>query len=155
MAEIPHDFNKMSVWPKRYIELAAHVAQWSKDHEKKVGAVVTDDEGRNIAFGYNGPPPKVHDSVILNREDKNRYVIHAEHNALMNAHFDLQFGILYTTKPLCVGCACAVLTYGIDAVYMPEIEATSKWYREQSDAFDLLREHVHVRFYRGGPGQEG
>jgi dCMP deaminase len=33
----------MADWDKRFLDLAEHVAQWSKDPRTKVGAVIVDE----------------------------------------------------------------------------------------------------------------
>ena len=44
----------MNKWYKRYLKLAAEVAQWSKDPSTKVGAVVVGSKGQILSQGYNG-----------------------------------------------------------------------------------------------------
>jgi len=40
-----------SKWDQRFIELAKHVSEWSKDPNAKVGAVVVSDSGGPISLG--------------------------------------------------------------------------------------------------------
>ena len=47
-----------NIWNQRFIELAEHVATWSKDPSTKVGAVIVDFDKRIISIGFNGYPKK-------------------------------------------------------------------------------------------------
>ena len=40
-------------WNLRFMQLADHIAQWSKDRSTKVGAVIVMDKNP-ISMGYNG-----------------------------------------------------------------------------------------------------
>lgn len=142
-------YDDLAKWDQRMIDLAFHVARWSKDPEKKVGAVVLGQDIRQIAFGYNGPPPYLNDDWVFGRSDKNRFIRHAEINALDNARFDTRDATLYATRPLCVGCATSLLAHGATRLVCPEIEAESSWYQDQSDAFDLvLRGNIEIVFWK-------
>jgi deoxycytidylate deaminase len=57
-------------WDRRFLDLAAHVAQWSKDASTKVGAVITDSRKRIVSIGFNGYPANVDDSKVPSREEK-------------------------------------------------------------------------------------
>tara|TARA_R110000787_G_scaffold186397_1_gene297914 strand:- start:2897 stop:3064 length:168 start_codon:yes stop_codon:yes gene_type:complete len=42
-------------WDQRFMELAAFIAQWSKDPSTKVGAVIVDPRNKRIvSTGFNG-----------------------------------------------------------------------------------------------------
>lgn len=128
----------LTKWDKRFAQLAGHVSHWSKDRRCKVGAVLVGTDKRLVSLGYNGPPPGVRDEAVMYRTDKNDFIVHAERNAIDNAHFDTRGSTLYATRPLCCGCACAALSAGVSRVVCPEIDANSKWFESQSKAFDLL-----------------
>jgi dCMP deaminase len=132
--------SKMGKWDLRFMQLAAVVKRWSKDPSVGVGAVVVGADRRNVALGYNGLPPTVPDDCYLSRPDKNRFMLHAERNAIDNAHFDTRGGCLYTTKPVCGACASALVSAGLVRVVMPELHSTSNWYEDQSAAFDFLND---------------
>src|SRR5688500_6959549 len=78
-------------WTERYMELAAHVAQYSKDPSTKAGAVIVDPSNRVISLGFNGLPKGVLDSKerLENREVKYKLILHAETNAILFAQRDL------------------------------------------------------------------
>src|SRR4051794_13888834 len=85
-----HDKKRLFNWDKRYIELAAHVATWSKDPDARVGCVIVSPTyGRVVAFSFNGFPAIVADCVKLlhhaDKDEKLDRIIHAEQNALLYA----------------------------------------------------------------------
>ena len=105
-------------WDQRFLDLAHHVAQWSKDPSTKVGAVLVGTDKRQVALGYNGFPPRVADSNfrLYHRTIKLRYTIHAERNVLDNAHFPTQGSTLYVTHPPCCACALSIISKGVARV---------------------------------------
>jgi dCMP deaminase len=109
-------------WDRRYMELAKHVAQWSKDPSTKVGAVIVRD---NIVLGqgYNGFPRGVgdHDERYNDRSIKLKYMVHAEPNAILNAQQSVKGATLYLwptlgIQPCCCDCAKFVIQSGIKRV---------------------------------------
>ena len=44
--------NNSLKWDIRYLELAKHIAQWSKDPSRKIGAVAVGEHGEVLAQGY-------------------------------------------------------------------------------------------------------
>lgn len=102
-------------WDLRFLDLAEHISEWSKDPSTKVGAVITLGN-RLISVGYNGLPQSVPDAkkILNNREEKYKYIIHAEMNAILTAGRDLTGCTLYTTPFLpCTNCASMVIQSGI------------------------------------------
>jgi dCMP deaminase len=45
----------MADWDRRFINLADHIAQWSRDPSTKVGAVITDDKNTLDIQGNKKP----------------------------------------------------------------------------------------------------
>ena len=41
-------------WDKRFLDLAEHISEWSKDPSKKIGAVAVGAQRQILAQGYNG-----------------------------------------------------------------------------------------------------
>ena len=64
-------------WQRRFIELAEHIATWSKDPSTRVAAVLVTSDGKIVSVGYNGLPAGFDDSKIADREYKIPRVIHA------------------------------------------------------------------------------
>jgi dCMP deaminase len=116
------DEKRLVKWDKRYIELAAHVASWSKDPSAKVGCVIVSPTyGRALTFSFNGFPANVHDcDKILHHEDKTKKldrIIHAEQNALLYAGREAKDCHAYIVgKPVCNTCAIMLVQAGIGRV---------------------------------------
>lgn len=109
-------------WARRFIELSAHIAQWSKDPSTKTGAVIVRPDRTIASVGYNGFPRGIADTqeLLTNREEKYRRVIHCEMNAIMNAREPLAGYSLYEFPGCsCERCAVHVIQAGITAVYYP------------------------------------
>jgi dCMP deaminase len=113
-------------WHLRFLELAKHVAEWSKDKSSKVGAVAVDTKNKNpVSLGYNGFPENIDDNNVKLQERPEKYywTIHAEENVLFNANRTgvcLDRCFLYCTHAPCVECAKGIIRSGIAAVIIPE-----------------------------------
>ena len=60
-------------WDNRFYDLAAYIADWSKDPSTKVGAVIVDPKNKRIvSTGFNGFPFGVEDTAerLENRDVK-------------------------------------------------------------------------------------
>lgn len=122
----------MTDWNQRFMDLAHHVAGWSKDPSTKVGAVIVNDKKQVLSLGYNGFPRGVHDCAerYNDRSTKLQFVAHAERNALDNAYIDVDGATLYSTLYPCSECAKSIIQRGIRQV------VTSKaWYEHQAKIF--------------------
>ena len=117
-------------WDRRFLELAEHIAQWSKDPRTQVGSVIVDDKKRVVSLGYNGFPRGVDDipERYADRTIKHMYVAHAERNALDNAPLMVDGCTLYTTLFPCMECAKSIIQKGITRV-------VSHDYEEDNDKF--------------------
>lgn len=131
-------------WDCRFLALAHHVAQWSKDPSTKVGAVLVGKDKRQVALGYNGFPPGLADSSfrLQHRDIKLRYMQHAERNVLDNAHFPSAGSTLYTTHPPCCNCTLSIISKGISRVVSSPMSAdfASRWAGEIFQSRALLHE---------------
>lgn len=112
---------KLSKWDRRFIEMANHIAAWSKGPRTRVGAVIVRPDRSIASLGYNGPPRGFDDEAFLDmpREEQHKFVIHAEINAIRQAHRDedLSNYTLYVSPMLpCKDCARAVVSTGIRRV---------------------------------------
>ena len=119
----------MSHWDRRYINLALHVASWSKDPSTKVGAVITLNN-RVISLGFNGIPTGLLDEKYLEtREIKIMTTMHAESNAIDFARGDLEGSTIYVTHHPCSTCAGRIIQNGIKRVvtFLPEEEFRIRW----------------------------
>lgn len=108
-------------WDKRFLDLAHHIAQWSKDPSTKVGAVIVDEERRVVSLGYNGLPRNVDDSYerLNNKSVKLQLVKHAEENAILNSLQRPVNCTLYVTHHPCASCAGSIIQSGITRVAFP------------------------------------
>jgi dCMP deaminase len=126
-------------WDKRFLGMAQWVSTWSKDPSTKVGAVITDGNKKVISLGYNGLPQWVEDSpeILNNREEKYKYIIHAEVNAILQADRGEYFsGTIYTYPFLtCPQCSAMIIQAGImrvvsykcvDERWIPRIEDSKR-----------------------------
>ena len=132
--------NIITVWDKRYLEMAEGIAQWSKDPRRKIGAVVVGTKGQVLSQGFNGFPRGIEDySVRLNnRETKYKYMVHAEMNAIYNATYNgvsLDGATLYVHGlPCCANCALGVIQVGIKRVIMVG-ETKPRW----AESFAMMK----------------
>lgn len=108
-------------WHLRYLGLAKHISEWSKDRTK-IGAVAVGKHGQILSQGYNGFPRKVPDyhDRIQDREKKLKYTIHAEMNCIYNASLSgvsLYGSTFYVYGlPICSECAKGVIQSGVSMV---------------------------------------
>lgn len=105
-------------WDKRFMDLADHVAKWSKDPSTKVGAIIVNQDKQILSIGYNGFPRGVEDRQWRydDREMKYLFVAHAERNAIDNAFTDIRGSTLYTSLCPCNECAKSIIQKGIARV---------------------------------------
>ncbi|MEJ6394622.1 deaminase [Gymnodinialimonas sp. 2305UL16-5] len=117
------------IWTKRFVDLCAHIASWSEDHDRHVGCVIVGPDGHELrATGYNGLPRGVsdHDQRRFERASGEKFFWgeHAERNAIYNAArvgVPLQGCILYVNRFPCADCARAIIQCGIVRVVCPLI----------------------------------
>lgn len=112
----------ISKWDMRFLKLAEHIAQWSKDPVTKVGAVIVDDRKRVVSIGYNGFPTGVGDSEQRYnvRDVKRLFVAHAEQNALDNRPQSVRGMTLYCQYYPCNECSKSIISSGIRRVVTTE-----------------------------------
>ncbi|MBI2062677.1 MAG: CMP deaminase [Candidatus Yanofskybacteria bacterium] len=116
-------------WDRRFLALAEHIAQWSKDPSTKTGAVIVDPNNRVVSIGYNGFPRGVNDlpERLENREIKYKIIVHCERNALLFAREPVVGYRLYTWPFMsCAPCTAMVIQAGIAEVVAP-VSDNSRW----------------------------
>lgn len=110
-------------WDRRFLNLAALLASWSKDPSTQVGAVIAHPvTHRIIQSTLNGPPHGFPDDpgILEDRDAKYSCMIHAEENALLFAKESLVGMTVYTYPvPPCSRCAAKLLQMGITRVVAP------------------------------------
>ena len=109
-------------WDLRFMDLAKHIAGWSRDPSTKVGAVAVDSRKRLVASGFNGLSRRVEDSQerLHNRTTRYSLTVHAEINMLISAERSLRGCTVYLwPMPPCSQCAAALIQAGIARVVAP------------------------------------
>lgn len=131
-------------WHARFLNLARHVATWSKDPSTKVGAVIVDDLHRVVSMGFNGFPRGIRDTDerLNDRPTKYKLVVHAEANAILNAPQPVRGCALYVTFDPCSDCAKLILQSGIRTVYVAPrfVDSGARWTESQQEAREMLLE---------------
>jgi dCMP deaminase len=107
-------------WDRRFMALAHHIADWSKDPNAKVGAVIIDPKtSRVVSTGFNGFPSNVEDSAerLGDKKTKLSMMVHAEQNAILFAGREARGCTIYVVgKAVCSTCAVLIIQSGIKAV---------------------------------------
>lgn len=126
----------MGRWNRRFIDLAATVAQWSKDSSTKCGCVIVRPNKSIASLGFNGFPQGIEDqSVFLEaleadpqaRVKKLERIIHAEMNALLFLPERGPCLTMYVYPMLpCHRCAVHIIQAGIAKVIAP-VKAIERW----------------------------
>ncbi len=133
-------------WDKRFIELAKHISEWSKDTSTGTGAVIATSDYRIVSIGYNGFPSGANDSIEerYERPQKYKYTEHAERNAIYNA---ARLGVstvgckMYLMWFPCVDCARAIIQSGIIELVCKEPNfEDERWGGDFKISVELLNE---------------
>ena len=139
-------------WDIRFLELAKHIAGWSKDPSTKVGCVVGGDDRLILSTGFNGFPRWISDDNdrLTDREKKYPLICHAEENAIMHAArigVSLKGSTAYVTWPPCSRCARSLIQAGIkEVVYSTTEEVPERWLDDFNTSTGMLKEaNVLVR----------
>lgn len=114
----------MDNWSYRFINLAGHIAQWSKDPSTKCGAVIVRPNRTIASMGFNGLPQGMSDDpdLLNSRTHKLERVIHAEMNALLFLRERAEGYDLFSWPMLpCNRCAAHIIQSGIKKIYFPDI----------------------------------
>lgn len=173
-------------WHEYFINLAAEISTKSKDPSTKVGCVIVDDQHAILSTGYNGfargvndagaalqtfipdgggqPSQRVLDfNARWERPEKYEWVIHAEHNAILQAARTgrrLEGATLYIQYdcPPCSDCCDAIIQAGIRTVISGWIPFPGKGKGEFYDVNDRARTKLReadVLWKQWTPGAEG
>lgn len=138
---------KTRKWDVRFMKLAHHVSQWSKDPSTKVGAVVTTDR-QVLGLGYNGFPAGTDDRPEFYKDRAIKYprVVHAEMNALLQTNRMLLMTgrepTLFATLVSCCDCAGPIINFGIKRVVFPypSEDEKSRWGSSNDMAMQMYKE---------------
>ena len=133
-------------WDIRFIELAKHISNWSKDPSTKVGCVVVGEDREIRSTGFNGFPRGIEDDDerLLDREKKYLLICHAEENAIMHAArtgVSLKGSTAYVTWPPCSRCARSLIQSGIKEIIYPEPgEIPERWIDDFTISNSMIEE---------------
>jgi dCMP deaminase len=137
-------------WDRRFLDMAQHIAGWSKDESTKVGAVIVGPDREIRSTGYNGMPPGVDEGVEarLQRPEKYLWFEHAERNAIYFAALNgvaLRGCTIYVVAlpalTPCSDCARGIIRSGIKRVVMTVPEVTpERWLANMNAARLMLKE---------------
>lgn len=140
-------------WDKRFLELAEHVSQWSKDPSTKVGAVLVEPSKKLVVgLGFNGFPRGVDDTPerLSDRDTKYRFVVHAEVNAILMAGERSRGSTLYVVPSFAIPCICnecakVAIQAGVKEIvgYTPSPDAAERakrWYSSLEAAKQMCDE---------------
>ncbi len=138
-------------WDTRFMELAEHVAGWSKYPGRKVGAVIVDSLNIVRSMGYNGLPRGINDELEerYHSDVKYKWAEHAERNAIYNACCSVRGCRMYIPWFPCMDCARAIVQSGIVELISREPDFQDKdWGIDFKLAIELFKEAgVIVRHY--------
>ena len=118
-------------WDEYFMGVAVLAAKRSKDPNTQVGACIVNKSKRILSTGYNGFPYGCSDDTFSwereGEDTKYQYVVHAELNAILNAHGkSLEGSRLYVDLFPCNECAKAIIQAGIkEVVYLSDKYATT------------------------------
>jgi dCMP deaminase len=122
----------MNKWDRRFIELAQHIATWSKDPSTKVGAVITRPDNTICSMGFNGFAQIMPDKPELyaDRESKYSRTLHAEVNAVLFARERVNgYTCYFSCGAPCDRCCVTLLQAGISRFVWPTMteDYLSRW----------------------------
>jgi dCMP deaminase len=150
----------MTDWDGRFLQLARHVGDWSKDRSTKVGCVIVGPFNEVRAIGYNGFVRGINDDKAdrHRRPDKYYWTEHAERNAIYHAALlgvSLQGCRMYLPWFPCIDCARAIVQSGIAELIALQPDLTHEtWGADFSRSLELFEEtQTVVRFYSPTPGE--
>jgi dCMP deaminase len=133
-------------WDARFVKLAMHIANWSKDPSTKVGCVVVGEDREIRSTGFNGFPRGIKDDEerLLDRKQKYPLICHAEENAIMHAArigVSLKGSTAYVTWPPCSRCARSLIQSGIkEIIYPTPGEIPERWIEDFNISNGMISE---------------
>ncbi len=133
-------------WDQRFLHLASHISDWSKDPSTKVGCVVVGSDREIRSTGFNGFPRGIKDSSerLEDRNQKYPLICHAEENAIMHAArvgVSLKGCVAYVTWPPCTRCARSLIQAGVVEVVFPEdIDVPERWVADFDMSMSMMKE---------------
>jgi dCMP deaminase len=141
-------------WDEYFMGVAALSAMRSRDPNTQVGACIVNEDNKIVGTGYNGWPIGIkEDALPWGREGnpldtKYLYVVHAEKNAILNAHStNLKGCRIYVGLFPCNVCAQAIIQSGIkEVIYISDKYADVDIFKASRKMLELAG--VKLRQYK-------
>ena len=133
-------------WDRRFLELAKHISEWSKDPSTKVGCVVVGADREVLSTGFNGFPRGIEDDLdrLEDRDRKYPLICHAEENAIMHAArigVSLKGNTAYVTWPPCSRCTRSLIQAGLNEVVFPaDVDIPERWQADFDISMGMMEE---------------
>jgi len=130
-------------WDEYALELAYSASKRSEDPYRQVGACALGVNNMVLGLGYNGltSGKAVSDEFWKDRDNRRKYMIHAETNCLSLFKNGESRLIAVTLLP-CSSCATAIAAYGIKKVIYSEMYENDKKALEIFDFYNVELERV-------------
>jgi len=146
-------------WDNRFIDLALHIAKWSKDPSTQVGCVVVGPDREIRSTGFNGFPRGIEDTVarLEDRDQKYPLICHAEENAIMHAArigVSLKGCHAYVTWPPCTRCARSLIQAGVTEVLYPAGQVIPERWQVDFDLSNQMFSEAGIRVHAVHPSLE-
>ena len=131
---------------RKFIPVVEAIAALSKNPKRTVGAVIFTQDLRIVATGYNDLSKGIpHISLLYQQPDKDKYLAHAEENAIAQAakygHATNNCIMLVTGLQPCSRCSRLIVQAGIVEVYYPATEVVDpKWEEDFVYARNILND---------------
>ena len=106
-------------WEQYALKLAEVAAFKSKDPYQTVGCCLLRHDNTVASLGYNGFPAGMHEDWT-NRDERRKYVVHSEINALRYVKPNECYLIATTLLP-CNDCLKSLASYGIKKIVYGEV----------------------------------
>jgi len=127
------------------MEISKVISQWSKDPSRQIGAIAVRNR-KILSTGYNGFPKGIEDlkSRYDNREEKYKFVVHAEMNCIYNAAengISLKDSTLYIYGlPVCSDCALGIIQAGVSRVVAISHNTPDRWKEAIANTSSIFNE---------------
>ena len=119
-------------WGEYALKLARVAALKSKDPYIQVGCCLLRHDNSVASLGFNGFPSKMKECWI-NRDERRKYVVHSEINALRYVRPEECYLAAVTLLP-CNDCLKSLAAYGIKRIVYSEI------YKQDPSTLELAKE---------------
>lgn len=127
-------------WDHYWLGLTHHIKKRSKDAQTQCGAIITSKQNEILSVGYNSFARGLPDFVMPNlRPEKYTWMIHAEHNAILNCArcgISTKGATIYVTGHPCIFCLQYIYQAGINRI----VYGDNKTHMQQTDEMKVKTE---------------